>query len=191
MLRQTIIIAFLITLLFIPVLSQAKNGQQVSNNQNCPELLNYELQTLDGQKTNLCQYFGKVIMVVNTASQDSFTRQLGELQGLYEKYSDKGLVILAFPTNEFGGKEPKTNPEIKEFNSRNYSISFPVFAKSKIKRKDGDNKFFMTLYRKIGIRPSWNYYKYFINRHGKPEKGFDTNTRPNDPRIIKMIEMLL
>ncbi len=184
-------VIFIIILLSLSFSAHAKAKDKNKDKKACSAALNYEVETIDGKKVNLCQFQGSAIMVVNTATRCSFTRQLGALQDLYLKYKDKGFVVLGFPTNDYGEMDPLSNEEVKTFCKRQYGVTFPLFALSSIDRKKGNNSFFMKLYKKIGIRPQWNFYKYFINRQGVPEKAFDSNTSPRDPRIVKMVESLL
>src|SRR5690606_32924535 len=94
----------------------------------CPESLNFEMLTIDGKAKNLCEYHGKVLLVVNTASRCGFTGQYEDLEKLYQKYKEQGFMILGFPSNNFGGQEPGTNEEIKEFCSTKFNVSFDLFA---------------------------------------------------------------
>ena len=164
---------------------------QAKTYENCPAALNYEVLTLGGKKQNLCAYQGKVVLVTNIAIEGSFTRQLRALEDLYQTYKDKGFIILGFPTNDFGDQNEKSNEDIKKFCKRNYGISFPLFSLTSVDKKKGDNPFFMSLYKKIGIKPQWDFYKYYIDRKGVPGKSFDSSTSPRDPRVIKMLERLL
>ena len=96
----------------------------------CPTLLDHNVQTLDERTQSLCDYAGKVLLVVNTASQCGYTPQYDGLEALFRKYRDRGLVVLGFPMNDFGGQEPGTNKEISQFCVNEYAIDFPMFAKS-------------------------------------------------------------
>src|SRR5918912_225287 len=99
----------------------------------CPALLDRKMQTLDERSQSLCGYAGKVLLVVNTASQCGYTPQYEGLQALYRKYKAKGLVVMGFPMNDFGGQEPGSNKEIAEFCVNQYAVDFPMFAKSELK----------------------------------------------------------
>ena len=153
--KKTAMMAVFIVICLVPLWAQAKTHE------DCPATLNYELLTLDGKKQNLCDYKGKVILVTNIAVQGSFVRQLRALEDLYQAYKDKGFVVLGFPTNDFGQQNEKSNEEIKKFCKRNYSISFPLFSMTSVDRKKGNNPFFMSLYKKIGIKPQWDFYKFY------------------------------
>src|SRR2546423_9190429 len=100
----------------------------------CPTLLDRKMQTLDERTQSLCEYAGKVVMVVNTASQCGYTPQYEGLEALYRKYRSRGLVVLGFPSNDFGGQEPGSNKEIAAFCVNQYAVDFPVFAKIELKK---------------------------------------------------------
>lgn len=130
----------------------------------------YELSapSLDGKPTPLAKYKGKVTMVVNTASQCGFTPQYKDLEALYQKYEKEGLVILGFPSNDFGGQEPGSNAEIKKFCDLKYNVTFPMFSKDVVK---GDKKQPVYQYLTSNASPSgeveWNFEKFLIDRQGK------------------------
>src|SRR3954470_11967644 len=124
----------------------------------CPALLDRNMQTLDERTQPLCDYAGKVVLVVNTASQCGYTPQYEGLEALYRKYRDRGLVVLGFPSNDFGGQEPGSNKEIAAFCVNQYAVDFPVFAKTELKK----NAFYTQLVRAAGKAPQWNFHKYLI-----------------------------
>src|SRR6516164_8281414 len=121
----------------------------------CPALLGYTFPSLTDQPTPLCQFEGKVVLVVNTASQCGYTPQYQGLEALYRRYRDRGLVVLGFPANDFGGQEPGDNREIASFCEVNYGVSFPMFAKSSVVGS-GANPLFADLFAKTHQRPQWN-----------------------------------
>ena len=125
----------------------------------CPALLGYTFPSLTDQPTALCQYEGKVLLVVNTASECGYTPQYQGLEALYRRYRDKGLVVLGFPANDFGAQEPGSNGEIAKFCELNYGVSFPMFAKSGVSAGNA-NPFYASLAKKTGERPHWNFHKY-------------------------------
>ena len=132
----------------------------------CPALLNHTFARLQDEKPqSLCQYSGKVILVVNTASYCGFTPQYKGLEALYDKYKDRGLVVLGFPSNDFA-QEKATNQEIADFCENTFGVKFPMFTKTAV---TGDNAapFFKQLAQAPGQRPKWNFYKYLIGRDGK------------------------
>jgi glutathione peroxidase len=156
----------------------------------CPALLGYTLPSLTDQPTPLCQFGGKVILVVNTASQCGYTPQYEGLEALYRRYRDKGLVVLGFPANDFGAQEPGSNGEIAKFCEVNYGVSFPMFAKSVV--SDGNaNPFYLRLAEKTGERPHWNFHKYLIDRSGDNVLSFGSAVEPGDRKLVGEIERML
>ncbi|MCA9284144.1 MAG: glutathione peroxidase [Phycisphaerales bacterium] len=151
----------------------------------------FELQTLDGQKANLADYQGKVALIVNVASKCGNTPQYASLQKLAEKYKDKGFVVLGFPCNDFGGQEPGTPSEIREFCTSNYKVTFPLFAKVSVKPGDGQSPLYKALAAKTGKVPSWNFGKYLVSRDGKTVLYFDPKARPESKEVTAAIEAAL
>lgn len=139
---------------------------------------------------DLCQYSGKVILVVNTASYCGFTSQYEGLEQLYAKYKDQGFVILGFPSNDFGKQEPGNNKEIADFCHNTYGVKFPMFAKSSVSGKEA-NPLFKHLIDKTGTKPRWNFYKYIIDRQGNVVESFNSMASPNSKKITSLIEKLL
>jgi glutathione peroxidase len=153
----------------------------------CPALLDRNMNTIHYQPQSLCDYTGKVLLVVNTASECGYTPQYEGLEALYRKYRTKGLVVLGFPSNDFGGQEPGTNQEIAAFCTNQYPIDFPVFSKGSLK----SNPFFADLAKASGQPPRWNFHKYLVDRNGRQVLSFDTRVRPDDPKLVAAIETLL
>ena len=153
----------------------------------CPALLDHALPTLDERSQSLCQYAGKVLLVVNTASQCGYTPQYDGLEALYRKYRSRGLVVLGFPMNDFGGQEPGSNKEISSFCVNEYAIDFPMFAKSSL----GANPFYAGLAKASGAVPAWNFHKYLVDRSGRRVESFATRVEPDDPKIVAALERLL
>jgi glutathione peroxidase len=143
--------------------------------------------TLDGTPKALSDYKGKVLLVVNTASKCGFTPQYEGLEQLFEKYKDKGVVILGFPSNDFGGQEPGSNQEIASFCVNQYAVDFPMFAKTELRK----NPLYAELARASGKSPQWNFHKYLIGRDGRQVLSFDTRVEPDDPQLAAAIERLL
>lgn len=132
----------------------------------CPTLLQHTFKRLqDEAPQNLCQYAGRVILVVNTASYCGFTDQYEGLETLYDKYKNKGLVVLGFPSNDFGQQEPGTNKEIADFCYNTYAVKFPMFAKSEVSGANR-NTLYTQLVAATGTSPKWNFYKYLIDPQG-------------------------
>jgi glutathione peroxidase len=154
--------------------------------------IDFEVRSIDGETVNLKDYQGKVVLVVNVASQCGLTPQYTELQALYEKYKDQGFVVLGFPSNQFGSQEPGTNEEIKEFCSTKYSVSFPMFSKVDVNGPDAT-----PLYKHLTAQDappagsgkiSWNFEKFLIGRDGKLINRFAPRTNPTDADVVKAIE---
>ncbi len=153
----------------------------------CPPLLDRNMATIHEQPQSLCEYQGKVLLVVNTASQCGYTPQYEGLEALYRKYRAQGLVVLGFPSNDFGGQEPGSNKEISSFCVNPYAVDFPVFAKTALK----DSSFYANLAKATGKAPQWNFHKYLVDRPGNQVLSFDTRVEPGDPKLVGAIEKLL
>lgn len=148
---------------------------------------------LDGVPENLAAYRGKVVLVVNTASECGFTPQYAGLQELYARYKDKGLVILGFPCNQFGGQEPGDSEQIGAFCQKNYGVDFPIFAKVEV---NGDGAHPLYQYLKSSAKGvlgteaiKWNFTKFLINREGQVVDRYAPTTKPEE--LVKDIEALL
>jgi glutathione peroxidase len=153
----------------------------------CPPLLDRTFDSIHEKPQSLCQYAGKVLLVVNTASECGYTPQYKGLEALYRKYKDRGLVVLGFPMNDFGGQEPGSSREIAAFCVSQYAIGFPMFAKTELK----SNTFFQALAAAAGNAPRWNFHKYLVDRSGTRVQGFGTRVDPLDRSLISAIEKLL
>lgn len=158
----------------------------------CPEALDFERRTLaSNQRVNLCQmYAGKVILIVNTASKCAFTPQYNGLEALYRRYHDRGLVVLGFPSNDFGAQEPGSETQIQDFCQTTYNVNFPMFAKTRVISGHAD-PLYEVLARQGGGYPAWNFHKYLLDRNGRVAASFPSRVKPMDPRLIKAIEELL
>ncbi|MBI2751963.1 MAG: glutathione peroxidase [Betaproteobacteria bacterium] len=156
----------------------------------CPALLDQKMETLTGGETSLCKYTGSVLLVVNTASKCGYTPQYEGLEKLYRRYKDQGLVVLGFPSNDFGGQEPGSAKEIAKFCEQNYGVSFPMFAKTSV-TAGADNPFYKKLAGASGSRPQWNFHKYLVDRHGDRVLAFGTKVTPEDRKLVAEIERLL
>lgn len=152
----------------------------------------FGFETTDGTRIDLSDYAGKAILVVNTASQCSFTKQYGPLQELYAKYKDRGFEIVAVPSNDFGGQEPGTNEEIVEFASQKFDVGFPITIKKRVKGSQAD-PFYQWAAKQVGTlgTPRWNFHKYLIGPDGKLVTWFSTITEPNSPKLQEAIEDIL
>jgi glutathione peroxidase len=156
----------------------------------CPALLDHKFASLHGEQVSLCDFRGKVLLVVNTASQCGYTPQYESLEKLYRRYRDQGLVILGFPANDFGGQEPGSSAEIAQFCQVNYGVTFPMFAKTSVVGANA-NPFYRELGKRTGKAPRWNFHKYLINRAGEPVAAFESAVAPTDSKITTQIEQLL
>jgi len=151
------------------------------------------LKDIDGKSTSLKPYAGKALLIVNVASKCGYTPQYTGLEALYQKYGDKGLTVLGFPCNQFGGQEPGSDEEIKQFCSSKYQVTFPLFDKIEV---NGANRH--PLYELLAGKDSpfpgnigWNFTKFLIGRDGKILARFDSKVEPDAPEMIKAIETAL
>lgn len=171
-------------LLALPVPADAQNA-------SCPSILNQRFNRLqDDAPQNLCQYAGKVVLVVNTASYCGFTSQYEGLEALHAKYQPKGLVVLGFPSNDFGNQEPGDSKQIADFCFNTYGVKFPMFAKSSVSGRDA-NPLHAELAKITGTAPKWNFYKYLIDRSGKVVGSYSSRVTPNDGKLVGDIEKAL
>jgi len=157
----------------------------------CPALLRHSFAPVQGgARQSLCQYQGKVVLVVNTASKCGYTYQYEGLEALYREYKDRGLVVIGFPSDDFGGQEPGSNKEIAEFCRTVYGVQFPMFEKGSVARIDA-NPLYDELAAKSGQRPRWNFHKYLIDRSGTRVASFGSNVEPSSREFVTRIERLL
>ena len=153
----------------------------------------HELLDIDGEKTSLSAHKGKVLLLVNVASKCGFTRQYKGLEELHQSYKDKGLVVCGFPCNQFGGQEPGSESEIKEFCSTKFGVSFPMFSKI-----DVNGEYRHPLYESIigengplKGNVKWNFGKFLIGKDGVPLRRFEPRETPDSPKVISAIESAL
>ncbi len=157
----------------------------------CPEVLNYSFNRLQtGKPESLCQYRGKVVLIVNTASYCGYTHQYEGLEALYRKYKSRGLVVVGFPSNDFGGQEPGSNKDIAEFCRLTYGVEFPMFEKSSV-TSIKTNPLYAELLARTGQSPKWNFHKYLVDRDGKQVTSFGTRVEPDDGDLIGAVERML
>ena len=157
----------------------------------CPAILKQNFKRLqDDAPQDLCQYAGKVVLVVNTASYCGFTKQYEGLEKLYAKYGGRGLVVLGFPSNDFGKQEPGNAKEIADFCFNTYGVKFPMFAKSAVTGPEA-NPLHASLTKATGQAPKWNFTKYLIGRDGKVIEHFPSKVTPEDPALVGRIEQAL
>ncbi len=160
-----------------------------------PEALNFTVKNIDGNDVDLSTYRGKVLLILNVASKCGNTPQYIGLEKIYSRYKDKGLVVMGFPANDFGGQEPGTNAEIKEFCSATFQVDFPMFAKVSVKGAATAPLFkYLTAQECQPLSKgdiAWNFEKFLIGKEGKLIGRFGNKTPPEDPAIIAAIETAL
>jgi glutathione peroxidase len=156
-----------------------------------PAMSFFELKTnrLTGKQENLSEYKGKVLLVVNTASECGYTPQYAGLEKLHKEYKDKGVAVLGFPSNDFGEQEPGSAQEIAKFCELRFKVTFPMFEKVKTKG-DGQSPVYEFLARKHGA-PKWNFHKYVVGKDGQVKAAFPSNVEPDSPDLKKALESAL
>lgn len=172
-----------------PAVAQAQ--AQAQSSAACPAILNQRFNRLqDDAPQDLCQYAGKVLLVVNTASYCGFTGQYEGLEALHAKYQPKGLVVLGFPSNDFGNQEPGDSKQISDFCFNTYGVKFPMFAKTSVRGKDA-NPLHAELAKITGTAPKWNFHKYLIDRSGRVLASYPSKVAPDDRKLLGDIEKAL
>ena len=157
---------------------------------SCTPLLDHRMTTLQGNPQDFCRYDGKVVLAVNTASYCGYTQQYASLEALYQKYKSRGLVVLGFPSNDFGKQEPGSNAEVADFCERTFRVKFPMFEKSRV-AAGGANPFYEQLAKATGKTPQWNFHKYLVSRDGKIVESFASDVTPDSPAFVGELEKLL
>ena len=187
MVRPLSCLAVLFALLGSPVF--AEEGQQKDG------ALGFTVKSIDGKEVDLAKYKGKVVVIVNVASQCGLTPHYEGLETLYEKYADKGLAVLGFPCNQFGAQEPGTEKEIAAFCKDNYGVKFDMFAKVEVNgEKAADLYKYLTSVEtapKGAGKIAWNFEKFVVDRQGKVIARFKPQTKPDDAELITAIENAL
>jgi glutathione peroxidase len=157
-----------------------------------PAALNFKMKALDGKEVELGKYQGKVVLIVNVASKCGLTPQYAQLQALHDKYASEGLAVVAFPCNQFGGQEPGSSDEIKQFCTANYGVKFDIFGKIEV---NGDGacplyKYLTSLKTepKGAGKIDWNFEKFIVNRKGEVVARFAPRVKPDDADVLKVIE---
>lgn len=176
----------LIAVLLLPFLTLMSSGAIGA----CPAVLNHKLNSLDGEPMDLCQFAGKVVLAVNTASYCGNTPQYEGLQALYEKYRSRGLVVVGFPANDFGYQEPGSNSEIRDFCELTYGVEFPMVEKTSVVPGKA-NPVFAELTKMTNDAPEWNFHKYLLSRDGNRAFSYPARMKPENPKIVTQIEALL
>lgn len=160
----------------------------------CPALLDRQMPRLQDEKPqSLCQYAGQVVLVVNTASFCGYTSQYKSLESLYRRYRERGLVVLGFPSNDFGSQEPGSAKDIAAFCENTFGVQFPMFGKSHVKATSGAalNPLYADLARATGQAPRWNFHKYVIARDGRSVTSHASDVDPGSPEFVAGVERLL
>ncbi len=182
-------VAVALTLGFLSFTNKTLSEEMKTGN----SIYQFEATTIDGKKQSLSEYKGKVVLIVNVASKCGFTPQYEGLETLYNKYSEKGFVVLGFPCNQFGGQEPGDSDDIKEFCSVNYGVTFPMFEKVKVNGDEAHPLFKFLKEEKKGTLGSksikWNFTKFLVDRNGKVIERFSSSDKPID--LAEDIEKLL
>jgi glutathione peroxidase len=187
-------------LAILVVLSGCKDSDKPEANSDVgseveKSIYDFTINNIDEEPKSLSDYQGKVLMIVNVASKCGATPQYAQLQKIYQKYSDSGFLVLGFPANNFGNQEPGSNEEIKEFYTKEYQVTFPVFAKISVKGED-----IHPLYKCLteqGTEPelkgdiTWNFNKFLLGRDGKILARFPTNVEPDAPELLEAIEQAI
>ena len=159
---------------------------------NSKTFFDFKINSINGEELDLSKFYGKTILLVNVASKCGFTKQYDDLQKLYEDFQDNGLVVIGVPTNQFGGQEPGTESDIKNFCETNFNITFPMTSKYHVK---GDNAHPIYIWAKDtygkSTVPKWNFHKILINKNGKVEDTFASFTGPISKKIINKLNQIL
>lgn len=152
----------------------------------------FSFTAIEGEPLPLSQFKGKAVLVVNTASLCGFTPQYEGLQAVWEKYSDRGFVVVGVPSNDFGSQEPGGSAEIKDFCSTNYQVTFPL-AEKEVVSGTGAHPFYRWAREELGVlaAPKWNFHKYLIAPDGRLVDWFSTTTKPGSEKIAQVIESIL
>lgn len=187
----------LLLMLFVAVLlgGFVVINSSTSNSSNKKSIYEYSAMDIEGKDTSLEKYKGDVLLIVNTASQCGYTKQYEGLQAIYDKYKDQGFKVLGFPANNFGGQEPGSNEEIKEFCTTKFKVTFPMFAKISVKGEDAHPLYkFLTdkqLNGEFGGDISWNFNKFLTNDKGEIVARFSSKDAPDSEAVIGAIEKYL
>lgn len=162
---------------------------QVSHASGADSVYAHKIKSIDGKEIDLSTYKGKTLLIVNTASQCGYTKQYDGLEALYRKYKSKGFVVLGFPSNDFGGQEPGSNEEIKQFCQTKFNVDFPLFSKGPVKGAE-KQPLFETLTSNAPEKGEikWNFEKFLVSPQGKVVGRFDSKVTPEDPKLLRAIE---
>lgn len=181
--------ACLVTTLPLSAVAQA-SPTPTPNIAACPALLQHTIPRLQDEKPQaLCQYAGRVLLVVNTASFCGFTPQYKGLEALHNKYKDRGLVVLGFPSNDFS-QEKGSNQQIAEFCESTFGVKFPMFVKTTVTGAAA-HPLYRQLAAQAGQAPAWNFHKYLVGRDGKVVASYPSATSPDSPALLRELDKLL
>ena len=175
----------------------AKGGAKMSASTGANTGLHtFKMKDIDGKERDLSEFKGKAVLVVNVASKCGYTPQYAGLEALYESYKDKGLVVLGVPSNDFGGQEPGTSDEIKQFCSSKYNVTFPMLEKVPVKNGAEQNALYQYLSDKskngvLDAKVSWNFNKFLVGKDGKVIKHYDSKVKPDDAGLKADIDRAL
>ncbi len=180
---------FLITVFFI-LINIVNSNYMVKGEEKL--IYDYNIKSINGEKIDFSIFKGKTILLVNVASNCGFTKQYNDLQKLWENYKNKNLIVFGVPSNQFGGQEPGTNDEIKNFCEKNFNINFPISEKYDVKGENAHQiyKWAKDTFGNSAI-PKWNFHKILIGKNGKVHKTYASFTNPMSNKIIKEIENIL
>jgi glutathione peroxidase len=157
--------------------------------ESCPTFYKHQFKTLQGKSIDLCQYQNQAILVVNTASKCGFTPQFEQLEALYSKYQNKGLLVVGFPSNDFK-QEPGNNKQIGDFCKMTYAVKFPMVEKTSVTGANA-NPFYQQLIAKTGKSPQWNFYKYLITPEAKNVYVFESTLSPDSEELMSKLKPFL
>ena len=175
--RFVLILFIYLTFINVRVMAKEKNAYD------------FNFTNIEGEEFKLSKFKGRVLLIVNTASNCGFTSQYADLEKLYSEYKDEGLVVIAVPSNNFGEQEPGNNQEIREFCNAKFKITFPIVNKEEVTGKNA-NPFYKWASDKVGFfgSPKWNFHKYLIGRDGELKEWFASTTSPSSASVKKAIE---
>ena len=168
------------------------NLYTIGNSMENKNFYDFKLESINGEIINFNSYKGKTILLVNVASNCGFTKQYSDLQKLWEKYKERNLIILGVPSNQFGGQEPGSNAEIKDFCETNFNINFPMTSKYDVKGENAHDiyKWAKDSFGKSAV-PKWNFHKILIDKNGNIHDTFASFTNPMSKKIINELEKIL
>ena len=174
----------------LAVLTSAQTNSPRST--NVPAALNFTMSSIDGKAIDLSKYQGRVVLMVNVASECGFTPQYAGLEELHEKYAAKGLSILGFPANDFGAQEPGTNNEIAQFCKQNYGVKFDMFSKIVVRGSGQDPLYkYLTTHPRFRGDVAWNFEKFLVGRNGEVIARFKSEVEPLSNEMVGAIETAL